>query len=135
MNREEFLGFQDLVIEKVHIKAINADLFVRSLSAAEKAAWEQQPLIEDKKNGGTGLRVSKDRTRTARERLVEIAVCNEDGSRFFKDGDAAAIGRKNAATITQLFDVATRLSGITQEDVEEVVKNLDADPDAVSTSA
>jgi len=134
MNREEFLACNDVVIEKVHIREIGADMHVRSLSAADKAAWEQQPWIEDPKST-TGVKLSRDRFRSARERLVELAVCNEDGSRYFKDGDAAAIGRKNGKIVTQLYDVATRLSGITKEDVEEIVKNSEAGLDGDSTPA
>lgn len=130
MNREEFLAFQDLVIEKVHIKEMSADLFVRSLNAGEKARWEYEPINvnNNAKQGASTVTLAKDRMVTARERLVELAVCNEDGSRYFKDGDASAIGRKNSNVVTTLFDAAARLSGITKEDLEDVIKNSGSAP-------
>jgi len=131
--REEIFALSDLVIEKIHVPEWNLDLHVRSLSGAEKAKWEQESLIDDPKN--SGVKLSRDRMRTARERLVELATCNEDGSRFFKDGDSAAIGKKNANAISRLYDAAAKLSGITKEDLGEAVKNFEADPDGGSPSA
>lgn len=135
MNRDEFLAFQDLVIEKVHIKEMNADFFVRSLNAGEKARWEFEPISVNNNGKGSSMQLTKDRLVTARERLVEVATCNEDGSRYFKDGDAGAIGRKNANVVSTLYDVAARLSGITKEDLEEVVKNSEGAQAADSQSA
>src|SRR3990167_1943243 len=139
MNREEFLAFQDLVIETVHIaltREVSADFFVRSLSAGEKARWEYEPISinNNAKQGASSVTLTKDRMVTARERLVELAVCNEDGSRFFKDGDASAMGRKNASVVSELYDVAARLSGITKEDLETIVKNSEGSPAGDSTS-
>lgn len=136
MNREEFLSFQDVVIEPVEIKEMGATLFVRSLSAGEKARWEMDPLSvnNNAKEGQKTVTFVRDRMATARERLVEISVCNEDGSRFFKEGDASAIGRKNAAIVSKLYDAAARLSGITKEDLDEIVKNSETDPHAGSLS-
>ena len=67
--------------------------------------------------------------------LLLLAACNEDGSRFFKDGDAARIGAKSAKNIAALYDVAARLSGITKEDLEEIAGESLADLSGVSTSA
>lgn len=136
MNREEFFGFNACVIEKVHIKEMNADFFVRSLGATEKAGWEYAPIDvnNNAKNGNNVLQFAKNRMISARERLVELAVCNEDGSRFFKDGDAAQIGKQNAKVISTLYDVAARLSGISKEDLEEVVKNSAPSPEESTSS-
>src|SRR3990167_9885098 len=125
MNRDEFLSFQDVVIQPVSVKEMKATLFVRSLSGAEKAKWEYEPMgvNNNAKAGNNVMTVAKDRMMTARERLVELATCNEDGSRFFKDGDASAIGKKNANIVTTIYDAAAKLSGISKEDLEDLAKN------------
>lgn len=124
MNREEFLAFNDTVIEEVFIKEMNTELFVKNLTGAERAQWEMDPIAvnNDAKKGNT-LQFTKSRIVSAKERLVELATCNKDGSRFFKDGDASAIGRRNARVISALYDVGARLSGITKEDLDELAKN------------
>jgi len=128
MNREEFLAFPDVVIKPVVVKEMNdATLFVRSLNAGEKARWEFDSIsLDNTAKQGSKISMTKDRMITSRERLVEIAVCNEDGTRFFKEGDAAAIGRKNANIISQLYDVAADLSGISQKDLEQITKNSES---------
>jgi hypothetical protein len=50
-------------------KAMNADLFVRSLAQPKRRHGEQQPLIEDKKNAGpdSGFpRIEQNRARASR---------------------------------------------------------------------
>ncbi len=135
MNRDEFLGFKDVVIKPVVVKEMNATLFVRSLSAAEKARWEMDPLSVDNnaKDGQRSVKFAKDRMVTARERLVEIATCNEDGSSFFKQGDASQIGAKNANVISTLYDVAANLSGISKEDLEQISKNSGTETEPADT--
>lgn len=137
MNRDEFFAFADVTIEKVHIKEMNTDFYVRSLSAAEKSKWELDAIevSHNPKQNDAPTKIMKSRMETAQARLVELAVCHEDGSRFFKDGDAAAIGRKNAMIVAKLFNVAARLSAITKEDLEEITKNSEANMDDGSTLA
>ncbi len=133
MNREQFFSFSDLTIEKVHIKEMNADFYVRSLTVGEKATWEFASYsVENSDKKGSSMKLLKDRMMSSRERLVELAVCNEDGSAFFKEGDAAAISRKNSNIVSKLYDVAARLSGITKEDLEEIAKNSVSEETVVS---
>ena len=130
--REEILAFQDVTIEKVHVAVWNIDMHVRSLSAAGKARWEQDAFVDDAK---AGVKVSRERMATARERLVELAACNEDGSRIFQDGDAKRIGQKNGEAISVLYDAAAKLSGITKKDLDEIEKNSAGNLTDASTSA
>jgi hypothetical protein len=58
-----------------------------------------------------------------RAKLVVRSVVDEDGNRVFRDQDAPALGEKSAAVLDKLYDVASRLSKVTQEDVEELAKN------------
>lgn len=136
MDREDFLNFNDLVIEPVHIKEMKVTLHVRSLFANEKAKWEFEPILvnNNAKQGNSAITLTKDRMVTARERLVELATCNPDGSRYFKEGDASRIGQKNASVVSTLYDAAARLSGITKEDLEEIVKNSEPSPSASTSS-
>ena len=68
--------------------------------------------------------------RNIRARLLARALCNADGSRKCSDGDAAWLGTKNAAVIDRLFSTAQRLSGVRDEDVEELAGNSEPGPNA-----
>ncbi len=127
MNREELFAFKDFVIEEVTIPEWgNAVFYVRSLSAGEKAQWETGHLVDVKKKDRNTFELTREKLQTVRERLVELATCKQDGTRYFNKGDAAEIGKKNSKAVSRLYDVAARLSGISDEDAEEVAKNSEA---------
>jgi hypothetical protein len=46
-----------------------------------------------------------------------------------------ALGKKSAAALNRVFEVAQRLSGITDDDVEELAKNSVGGPSDGSISA
>ena len=124
MNREEFFAFPDRIIVPVLVKEMNFTFHVRSISAAEKAKWEMEIIrINNSAKSGNAVELTKDRMLTAHERLVELATCNEDGSAFFKPGDAPEIGKKNSNVVATLYEAAAKLSGITKEDIEDLGKN------------
>lgn len=58
-----------------------------------------------------------------RAKLVVRSSYDHDSKRLFRDEDEAAVGRKNAAALQRIFEVAARLSGITSQDVDELTKN------------
>jgi hypothetical protein len=132
LTRDEFFAASDRIIESVDVllNGKKVTMFVRSLTGTERDEFESSNVIRDKKSGSYDVKMTN-----LRARLVEMAVCNEDGSRFFKQGDASQIGRKNARTIAVLYDVAARLSGITKEDLEDIAGESSADQSAGSTSA
>ena len=44
--------------------------------------------------------------------------------RVFADADIVALGAKSAAALDRIYDVASDLSGITDEDVEELAEEM-----------
>lgn len=129
--RDTILTCDDIVIEgPFKIQAWGVEVYVRSLSGTERDKFEATNLIKDRKRGTYDVQLDN-----LRARLVEMATCDKDGNAVFKPGDAAAIGKKNAGAIAQIYDIAARLSGITKEDLEEIAKNSSADQSDGSTSA
>jgi hypothetical protein len=64
-------------------------------------------------------------TRYALEKLVALCVVDKDGNRLFSDDDIAALSKKSAKALMRVASVATELSGLTKEDMEEMVENFD----------
>jgi len=64
-----------------------------------------------------------------RSRLVVLCAVNESGDRIFSDDDAEALGRKNAAAVDIVFSVAQKLNGLSENDVDDLVKNSEGDQD------
>ena len=122
LNREAILSFQDRQVQKVHIPEWADDVYVRSLSGAERDAFEEGNLIRErnKKSGAMNYDV---RLQNAKVRLVILTLCDEQGNRLLEDSDEGVLAGKNAAAINRIYSVAASMSGITDEDLEELLKN------------
>lgn len=122
MTRDQILSVSDLKIEKVFVPEWGDHVYVRGLSGQERDEFEEGNLVRnrDQKRGTMTYDV---RLANARARLVTLAVCDEHGNRLFFESDVDAIGKKSASAITRLYNVATRLSGMTDEDLEDLLKN------------
>ena len=58
-----------------------------------------------------------------RARLLVRCIVDESGERMFTDSDAVALGRVWCAPLDRAFDVAKRLNGYSQKDIEALEKN------------
>jgi hypothetical protein len=116
LTREEILGREDLPLEEVPVPEWGGAVWVRTISAAERDAWEASTY-------GDGKGDVRERLANLRARLVCLCACSANGDRLFTDADAGKLGGKSAAAVDRLFDVAQRLNGLGPRDVEELVKN------------
>jgi len=116
LTREAILQADDLPRELVEVPEWGGALYVRALTGAERDAFEQSIVETRGKNTRMNLR-------NIRARLVALTVIDEDGNRLFSDDDVEALGRKSAAALNRVFEVAQRLSGLRPEDVEELAGN------------
>jgi hypothetical protein len=83
--------------------------------------------------GRGGLR-SMDIT-NATAKLVASCIVTEDGEPLFTMDDIDALGQKSGAALNRVFEAAQRLSGLSEEDMEEVGKVLTPTPNGRSTSS
>jgi hypothetical protein len=114
--REAILNHDDLPRELVAVPEWGVSVYVRTLSGTERDAFEEGSLVKRGKSKEVSLR-------NIRARLVALAVVDADGKRIFADSDVAALGAKSGKAIDRLFDVASRLSGISESDVDELAGN------------
>lgn len=111
------LGAEDLPREEVPTPEWpGLKVFARGLRATERDAWEVALFVGD----GDERRVDKDNLRA---RLCVLCMVDESGERIFEDGDAEALGKKSAAVLDRIFDVAQRLSGMGAVAKESAAKN------------
>ena len=128
LTRDAILQVQDLPTEQVHIPEWGGDVLVRALTGAERDRFEQSIVEQRGKNTRMNLQ-------NIRAKLVALTVVDEQGNRIFKDEDVKWLGNKSAAALDRIFEVAQRLSGLRDEDVEELAKNSESDLSDDSTSA
>lgn len=115
LTRDQILAVQDCKIEEVVIPEWHDCIVrVKALSGALRDKIEASVVGQS----GTERNYVN-----LRARMVVHTVVDESGSLMFNEGDVKALGSKNACALDRIFDVAQRLSGMTKEDVEDLVGN------------
>jgi|TARA_Y100000310_G_C20662002_1_gene805310 hypothetical protein len=114
LTKEQILEAKDLKTEKVHIKEWGGDVFVRTLTGAERDKFEKSIFDVDN---------NKRTFENLRAKLVIAVTVDKDGNQLFTEADIPALGNKSAHALDVIFDVGQRLSGITQKDVDSMSKN------------
>lgn len=129
LNREEILKADDRTYKDVNCPEWGGKVCIKSLSGAERDAFEESILGERKKDGSREV-ISKN----LRAKLVALCAVDKDGSTIFTPDDVHVLGDKNARPLDRLFTEAKKLSGIAESDVEEMIKNSGTGQDAGSPS-
>jgi hypothetical protein len=127
LTRDAILQAQDLPRELVDVPEWGGSVYVRALTGAERDAFETSIVEQRGKSTKMNLK-------NIRAKLVALTVVDEEGNRIFSDSDASALGKKSAAALDRVFEVAQRLSGLRPEDVEELSKNFGSDQSEDSIS-
>ena len=128
LTREEILAQKSLPRETVHVPEWGGDVIIKGMTGAERDAFESSVI--DKK----GSRHPQVNTRNLRAKLVSRCAIYEDGSLLFpEEKDVEALGALSASALSRLYDVASRLAGISEEDIEDLAKNSGSDLSGVSS--
>jgi hypothetical protein len=114
--RAAILASDDLPREAVDVPwdLGGAKLYVRGLTGTEKDRWVARTMPSGEFAWTNNLTAE----------LVAMTLVDEDGVRVFTDDDADAVGRKGAATLSMLFEVAMRLSGLSENTAEVVEQSF-----------
>ena len=133
LGREAILAAADLVTEDVHVPEwATADMpdpmvRVRGLTGKQRDEFEAGMLKQ------RGRQMVPDMA-NLRAKIVALCVVDADGQTVFTPADAAALGGKSAKAIDRVYEVAARLSGLKDEDVEELTGNFGGPNGASSAS-
>lgn len=116
LSREQVLEALDLEFEVVDVPEWGGKVRVKGLTGQERDWFESSLII-------TTGKIQKVDTQNIRAKLCAMCMVDNDGSRLFSDQDVALLGRKSAAALDRVYEVASRLSKISKEDVEELAGN------------
>lgn len=118
LTRDLILAADDLAEEDVECPEWGGTVRIRTLTGTDRDEFEFS-LRESRKSGNTM------NVKNIRARLVARSVVDDQGHRVFSDADASKLGLKSAAALDRCFDVAARLSGLGEKDVEEMAQDFD----------
>lgn len=125
LTKDQILNSQDHVTEKVPVPEWGGEVFVRTITGAERDKWES--TLSDAK-GKLSLE-------NVRARLLALCICDDKGNPIFNPVDAVTLGRKSARALDRVFAVARKLNGIGKEELEDLAKNSDLAQSGDSCSA
>lgn len=126
LSRDEFLklGPQTEIVDLGE----HGKVTMRGLTAKERDDYEQG-LIEFGPNGQTRVKTHQENPRAT---LVVRCLVDDEGERLFADDEVDVVGRLDSSVISQLWDVARRLSGMgTEEEAAEGFDNAQDDVSAI----
>jgi len=124
LNRKQLLTKEKLEIVKVDLGKDNF-IYVKEMTAGEKDRFEQSLLKQVKDNKGVVIGFESV-TENYRAKLFVVTVCDENGKLLLAAGDYPLLSASmSAAKLEKIVNAAQKLNAITEEDKEELVKNLE----------
>jgi hypothetical protein len=127
LTRDAILDAKDIKIEEVSVPEWGGNVFVKGMTGSERDKFEGSIVEFRGKSQRTNFN-------NVRARLASLTICDKSRVRMFTEADVQALGEKSAGALQRIFEVARRLSGLSQADVEELTKELN-DPLEGSVSA
>lgn len=128
LTAEQILSTEDIIEELLEVPEWKGTVRVRGLTGRERDAYEASLL--DQRGRST-----KANLQNARTKLVVLSVRNADGGRMFTEAQIGEVSGKSASALNRIWQKAIELSGMSDEDVEELTLGFDDAPSEPSTSA
>lgn len=115
--------------ETVEVPEWGGEVLVQGMTGRQRDRFEAGLLERRGRHDVTNV----DNIRT---KVVVQCLIGEDGERLYADHEADELGETaGAAAIERIYKVAARLSGISDDDLEELAGTIAADPSTGSPSS
>lgn len=116
LSRDAILAADDIQREEVIVPEWGGKVLVQGLTGTERDNLEASMIRGKGKKASVNLE-------NLRAKVCARCMIDENGTRIFSEVDIPQLARKSAAALNRVYEVAQRLSGITEEDVDELTKN------------
>lgn len=126
LTKDQIWAAGDLITKDVPVPEWGGEVRLRSLTGAERDQYEADSIKTVKGKREHNLS-------NLRARLIAMCAVDENGQPLFTRGDVLRLGQKSAIALERLFDEATKLNGMSDEDVEELAGNSAGDQSDGST--
>jgi hypothetical protein len=127
LTRDAILAAASLKTEEVDVPEWGGIVLVRELRGRERDEWEASLAVQ------RGKQMVPD-VANMRAKLVARCVVNSDLEPVFSQQDVNALGELSAAALDRVFEAASRLSGLSEADLEVASGNSGTGQDAGSSS-
>ncbi|AVH57889.1 MULTISPECIES: hypothetical protein [Streptomyces] len=118
LSAEQILGADDLKYEDVEVPEWGGTVRVREMPGTERDKFEAQFVGKD------GASVRAEGLEGFRARLAAATIVDAEGKQLFRSAaEVKRLGEKSAAALQRVCDVATRLSRMSEDDVQDLAGN------------
>ena len=128
LSKTQILQAPDIKSELVNVPEWAGDVMVYGITGTQRGELEAS-IIEMK--GQTQIM----HLQNLKVLTCSLAIRDEKGARMFDTDELGELGAKSAQAIERIYAVATRLSGLSQADVEALAKNFVSEENGASGSA
>ena len=115
LSKNEILKANKLPTEIVATPEWGGEVIVKTLTGRERDAFEVDMLGDNKGN-------KKLRLINIRAKLCARVMIGDDGNRLFSDKEVDKLGNMNCIPLDRIYEVASRLNKMTEEDIDELVE-------------
>ena len=91
------------------------EIIIQGMGGQARDGWEKSLIV------GRGKRREVN-TENVRAKLVTLCAINPDGSLAMDESDAVWLGQMRVDVLNRLFEVSQRLSGVRDQDIDELGK-------------
>lgn len=116
LSKAEILRADDIRTIEVTVPEWGGSVLLRGLTGRERDLFEESILDQSGKK-------TKVRLKNARARLIALSMVDEDGNHVFNENEIAVLGEKSSAALDRVYSEAARISGISDDDMDELLKN------------
>lgn len=116
LTKEAILAANDLKTEVVQVPEWGGEVMITTMTAAAKDDYEQS--LVNMVNGQARENLSN-----IRAKLVAACLVDEEGNRLFSSKEIEQLGSKSGKAMDRVFEAASRLNAISQDDIDELAKN------------
>jgi len=122
------LGYEDLVVPEWD----GAMVRIRELTGTERGVFEKSiSKVSNNADGTTNVELE---AQNLRVQLCALTMVDGEGKRLFADHEVHRLGEKSAKALQRVFDVSAKLSGSSDDSVEDAVGESEAIPSDESPS-
>ena len=119
LSKTQILQADDIVYEDVAVPEWGGVVRVKTLTGLERDGLEQSMLEGKGKSQNVNMA-------NFRAKLCSRTMVDDGGKRVFSDLDIADLGKKSGQALQRVFNVASKLSGFSDSDIEDLTKNLES---------
>jgi hypothetical protein len=120
LDKKAILSAQDLKYEDVEVPEWGGTVRVKELSAGERDQFEALTTKITFRNNKQEFEPTLENIRA---KLVALSVVDENGNNLFTTADVKELAKKSASAMNRICEVASRLSGLGDEQTQAALKN------------